>query len=115
MLTQNGLTKEKALSSGQAYLSVLDNDAANFNAALQKTRENEIEAPKAQIDANTKKISDLQAQIQQLNQDNMNINQDILKSDQRISSSKAGYEFELSNMKQTIQTNLNYIQQLIQQ
>lgn len=114
MLTANGLTKEKALSSGQSYLTVLDNDAANFSAALQKTRANEIDAPKSQIDANTKRISDLQAQIQQLNTDNMNINQEIIKSDQRIASSKAGYELELSNIKQAIQTNLNYIQQFIQ-
>ena len=114
MLTQNGLTKDKALSSGQSYITVLDNDAVEFNAALEKTRTNEIDAPKAQIETNTKKIADLQAQIQQLNTDNMNINQEIIKSEQRISSSKAGYEMELNNMKQAIQTNLNYIQQFIQ-
>ena len=114
MLTANGLTKEKALSSGQSYLTVLDNDASNFNASLQKVRSNEIDAPKTQIEQNTKRMSDLQAQIQQLNTDNMNINQKIIESEQRIATSKAGYEMELSNMKNAINENLNFISQFIQ-
>ena len=114
VLAASGLTKEKVLSSGQSYLTDLDNDAQKFNGSLQQVREQEVDGQKAQIEANNKKIQELSLQIQQLNTDNMTINQKVLESEQKINSSKAGYELELNNMKKTISDNLAYINQFIQ-
>ena len=64
MLSATGLTKDKALSSAQTYLTALDNDAANFATSLQQVKAQEVDGQRAQMDANTKQIQDLNLKIQ---------------------------------------------------
>ena len=113
-LSLNGLTKEKVNSSAKSYLSALDQDAANFNQSLEQKKSQDVDGQKQQIDANNKKIQDLTAQIQQLNNDNLAIQQKVFESEQKINSSKSGYELELNNVKNKINNDLIKFNQFIQ-
>jgi len=113
-LSLNGLTKDKVNSSAKSYLAALDQDAANFSQSLEQKRVQDVDSQKQQIDANNKKIQDLTAQIQQLNNDNLTIQQKVFESEQKINSSKSGYEFELNNVKDKINNDLIKFNQIIQ-
>ena len=114
VLAKNGLTKDKLLSSAENYITALDNDAQSFAGKLQQVRTNEIDAKKSKMEENLQKIQDLNAQIQQLQTENMSINQSVFESEQKLSSSQAGYNAELNNAKKVISDNINSIKTYLQ-
>ena len=105
-LAIQGLTKDKVNSTAKAYLSALDQDAANFNNSLEQKRNQDVDGQKQQVNTNNQKIQDLTSQIQKLNSDNNSITQKISESEGKISASKTGYDVELNNIKNKINNDL---------
>ena len=62
-LSVQGLDKAKLLSSANEYLTILDADAKNFNATIDATVNEKVQAKKIALDEKGKRIQDLTKEI----------------------------------------------------
>lgn len=92
VLKRTGLTKEKLLTTGQAYLNLIDRDLQGFENAYAQQYKNEVEGrerllqqKRTELQALTEKITALNAEIKNLseeisqNKDRLGQNRDLFR------------------------------------
>ena len=112
-LSVQGLDKEKLLSSANEYMTILDADAKNFNATIDATVNEKVQAKKIALDEKGKRIQDLTREITDLNNQMQLLTAEIKENEEKIKNSSGGYLVELENMKAKISNDITKINKYI--
>jgi hypothetical protein len=120
-LKVQGLTKTALLNSAQEYIKIIDNDAVQFNAAIDQKVVAEIEANKAKVENlrstiknKTDMILALQKEIEQHTQDIQTISSSIQDEESKLSIKINSYKTACESKKMAITTDIQKINSLIQ-
>jgi len=120
-LKVQGLTKTALLNSAQEYIKIIDNDTAQFNAAIDQKVVSEIEASKAKVESlrstiknKTDMILALQKEIEQHTQDIQTVSSSIQDEESKLSIKINSYKTACESKKMAITTDIQKINSLIQ-
>jgi hypothetical protein len=112
-LSVQGLDKIKLLQTAEAYLKILETDAANFNSTVDaalaekvQAKHQEMAQKEQRIEQLTREMSDLQNQIQLLQLE-------VKENEEKIESNTGGYKLAAGKMKQQITMDIEKIKQHI--
>ena len=112
-LNVQGLERNKLLETAEAYLKILETDAANFNstvdAALQEkvgAKQQEIIQKQERIEHLTREISDLHNQVKLLQAE-------VKENEEKIESNTGGYKANAENTRNQILLDIQKIKQHI--
>lgn len=112
-LSVQGLDKNKLLQTAEAYLKILETDAANFSSTVDaalaekvQAKQQEIVQKQQRIEQLTRELSDLQNQIQLLELE-------VKENEEKIESNTGGYKAAAAKMKQQIALDIERIKQHI--
>lgn len=112
-LNVQGLDKNKLLDTANAYLKILETDAANFNSTVDaalaekvKAKQEEIMVKQQRIEQLTSEISDMQHQVQLLQME-------VKENEEKIDSNTGSYKTCAEQRKQEILSDIEKIKQHI--
>jgi len=112
-LNVQGLDKHKLLETANAYLKILETDAASFNATVDATLVQKVRAKQQEIldkqqrmEQLAREISDLQHQVQLLHTE-------VKENEEKIESNSGGYKNASESMRQQIVLDVEKIKQHI--
>jgi hypothetical protein len=119
-LKVQGLTKAGLLNSAQEYIKIIDNDAVQFNAAIDQKVVAEIEANKAKVENlrnmiknKTDMILALQKEIEQHTQEIQVVSTAIQDDESKLSIKINSYRTACESKKMAITTDIQKINSLI--
>lgn len=111
-----GVTKEKLLKTAEHYKGVLNNEKAQFDAALEKQMLQRVKSKQDEVIKLKKQIEDYQLKIKQM-QDKIaefegivaNADEDIRASTEKIQSTSQNFEFTLKSILNEIDKDVDSI------
>jgi len=116
-----GLTKAGLLNSAQEYIKIIDNDAAQFNAAIDQKVVSGIEASKKNVEdlkktiqSKTEMIAALQNEIAQHTQEIQNSTLSIQEEENKLMVKISSYKIACDAKKSSITSDIQKINSLIQ-
>ncbi|MEI6948471.1 hypothetical protein V9K67_14855 [Paraflavisolibacter sp. H34] len=112
-LNVQGLNRQQLLSSADAYLQLLQGDAATFQATLDTAQQEKVFQKKAEIEAKGRRIEQLSQEITVLHQQLAALNNEIRESEEKLAASSAAYTAELHRIQSRIEQDLQKIRQHI--
>lgn len=111
-----GLTKDKLLKTADHYKGILNNEKAQFDAALEKqmqqrvkSKQDEVTKLKKQIDDYQLKIKQMQEKISEFEAIVANADQDIRTAMEKIQSTSQNFEFTLKSILNEIDKDVESI------
>jgi hypothetical protein len=114
-LQVQGLTKEKLLSTAEAYLHVLDTDAARFHSTVEAALQEKVHGKKAEAEEKSERIRTLSKEISLLQGQIVALQAEIRESEQKITGRAGDYTAESAARKQQISADMEKIKQYIHQ
>lgn len=111
---QLGVDKNSLLKSGQHYIEVLTQDENDFNADCVQYEKNEVSARETKIASIEATINDLNKQLVQLNQDHTTLYQELQQEKVKLESRKIAFHVTVENIRSTIKSNIDKISQYLQ-
>lgn len=108
------LTREKLLASAGHYLSVLQQDRADFERSLDEARRLKVTGRKSEIEKKGEEIRRLQEQIAALNREIAELNGAVQQDEARLAAEQAAYFQQSDSFRLRIQTGIGRINQYIQ-
>lgn len=112
-LTVQGLDKARLLSTAAQYLQVLETDASNFNNTIDATLQEKVVSKKGEIEEKSKRIQQLAEEITDLQNKMAVLQNEIKENEEKIQNNNSGYQAEMANMKNKIQSDIEKIKQHI--
>jgi hypothetical protein len=112
-LSVQGLDKTRLLSTAAQYLQVLETDASNFNSTIDVALHEKVVSKKQEIDEKSKRIQQLSQEIADLQNKITVLQNEIKENEEKIENNSSGYQTELTNMKNRIQSDIEKIKQHI--
>jgi hypothetical protein len=112
-LSVQGLDKVRLLSTATQYLQVLETDASNFNNTIDATLHEKVLSKKQEIEEKSKRIQQLSQEMADLQNKIAVLQNEIKENEEKIENNSAGYQRELVNMKNKIQSDMGKIKQHI--
>lgn len=111
-----GLTKDKLLKTADHYKGILNNEKAQFDAALEKqmqqrvkSKQDEVAKLKKQIEEYQLKIKQMQEKIAESESIVANADEDIRASMEKIQSTSQNFEFTLKSILNEIDKDVENI------
>lgn len=104
-----GLTKEKLLKTAEHYKGVLNQEKAQFDAALEKQIQQRVKSKQDEVAKLKKQIEDYQAKIQQMQAKIAEHEAIIGSADEDIRSSMEKIESTRENFETTLRSIVNEI------
>jgi uncharacterized protein YoxC len=112
-LSIQGLDKSKLIDTAGKYIEILEQDAKQFHATVDKALEDKVTAKKKEMDDKAKRIQDLTREINDLNNRIQILNNEIRENEEKINSNTGSYGVESQNMKARISRDIDKIKQYI--
>lgn len=112
-LSLQGLDKDKLLKTANQYLQVIDNDAKNFQATVDKALQEKVVGKKKEMEDKARRIQELAKEINDLNTKMEALTNDIRDNEEKIHSNSNTYKQESDNMKNKISQEIQKINQYI--
>jgi chromosome segregation ATPase len=112
-LSVQGLDKTRLLSTASQYLQLLETDASNFNNTIDATLYEKVVSKKGEIEEKSKRIQQLSQEIADLQNKIAVLQNEVKEDEEKIESNSSGYQTELANMKNKIQSEIEKIKQHI--
>ena len=112
-LSLQGLDKDKLLKTASQYLQVVDNDAKNFQATVDKALQEKVVGKKKEMEDKARRIQELAKEINDLNAKMESLTNDIRENEEKIHSNSNTYRQESDNMKNKIAQDVQKINQYI--
>jgi len=112
-LSAQGLDKTRLLSTAAQYLQVLETDASNFHNSIDATLHEKVVSKKGEIEEKSKRIQQLSQEITDLQNRIAVLQNEIKENEAKIENNSSGYQTELGNMKNKIQSDIEKIKQHI--
>lgn len=109
----NQLTKEKLLTSGAQYLSMLEADRSDFDKSLTAARQQKVQTRKEQADKKAQQIKSLQEQIATLNNEIIQLNTQAGEDEARLAAEQAAYCQQSDSFTQRIRNGIQAINQYL--
>lgn len=109
-LNVSGLSKDTLLNSAQQYVEILQQDKKKFQDAIAAKQQNEIGAKKAQIDALTKRIETLNAEIENCRGEINTLTQQTAEAEQVIRKNEGAYLAACETIIQKISSDIQKVQ-----
>jgi hypothetical protein len=91
-LQAQGLDKTRLLQSAKGYLGVLDKDALQFRNTVDIALQEKVQARKAELEANQRRIGELTQEIANLQERNSQLADEIGEQSAKLESNGAAYE-----------------------
>jgi FtsZ-binding cell division protein ZapB len=107
------VSKEKLMTTGNQYLSILQNDTLEFEQSLQNTLKAKVTDRRNTIDSKAQEIKKLQEKIAAINNEIIELNQQAAEDEARLAAENAAYHQQASEWQQKIKTGLEKINQYI--
>jgi hypothetical protein len=112
-LNVQGLDKQKLLSTAADYLTLLDDDAANFNSTVDEALQEKIVSKQKQMEEKSRKIQELSGEISDLHNKISLLKAEISENQEKMEANTTGYRTEGQNMRNRILSNVEKIEQHI--
>lgn len=112
-LSLQGLDKDKLLKTASQYLQVIDNDAKNFQATVDKALQEKVIGKKKEMEDKARRIQELAKEINDLNTKMEALTNDIRENEEKIHANSNTYRQESDNMKNKISQEIQKINQYI--
>jgi len=112
-LSTMGLTKEILNNSGHYYIKALDNELSSFLDQFGKVYKTEVLDKKDSIAAKQKQMVQLSQQINKLNEEIKKMNDEVQHDETILVMKKNSFQQAASEAQQTIQSELEKINQYI--
>lgn len=112
-LSLQGLDKDKLLKTASQYLQVIDNDAKNFQATVDKALQEKVIGKKKEMEDKARRIQELAKEINDLNTKMEALTNDIRENEEKIHANSNTYKQESDNMKSKISQEIQKINQYI--
>lgn len=112
-LSVQGLDKARLLSTASQYLQVLETDASNFNNTIDATLHEKVVSKKQEIEEKGRRIQQLSQEIADLQNKIAVLQNETKENEEKIENNSSGYQTELANMKNKIQSDIEKIKQHI--
>jgi chromosome segregation ATPase len=110
---QLGVDKANLLKSGQHYLDVLTQDERDFTQDCNEYDKKEIQAREARVSQIETMITDLAKQLTQLQNDHVTLKSELTEEKARLDSRKASFQVTLQNLRASIESNIQKINQYL--
>ncbi len=112
-LNVQGLDKTKLLSTAEAYLKILETDAANFSSTVDAALAEKVQAKQQDIANKQQRMEQLQREITDLQHQIQLLHTEVKENEEKIESNTGGYKMASENMKQQILLDMEKIKQHI--
>lgn len=103
------LTKEKLISTGNQYLSLLQNDTSEFEQSLQSTLKAKVTDRRNTIENKAQEIKKLQEKIAAINTEIVELNQKAAEDEARLAAENTAYHQQSAEWQQKIKSSLEKI------
>ena len=112
-LSVQGLDKLKLLQTAEAYLKILETDAANFNSTVDAALAEKVQAKQQEIVQKQQRIEQLKREMGDLKNQIQLLQLEVKENEEKIESNTGGYKVASENMKQQIALDIARIKQHI--
>lgn len=109
VLKRTGLSKEKLVSTGQAYLDVVDRDIKAFEDVYMDQYKTQVERKEQLLQQKAQELQTLTEKMEALNKDIKQMSQEILQSKDKLNANRNSFILAGENMKKEIQTELKKV------
>jgi hypothetical protein len=111
VLKRTGLTKEKLVSTGRQYLSLIEQDLKGFEQAYTQQYKTEVEGKEQLLQKKKEEAQALTEKIATLNEDVKRMSVEVAQSKDGLNRNKDSFILAGEHKKQEIQTELEKIDQ----
>lgn len=112
-LSVQGLDKTKLLETANAYLKILETDAANFNSTVDAALAEKVKAKQEEITAKHKRIEELAREIDDLKNKVQLLQMEVKESEEKIASNTGSYRACAESRKMEIQRDIEKIKEYV--
>lgn len=112
-LSVQGLDKTKLLETANAYLKILETDAANFNSTVDAALAEKVKAKQEEITAKHKRIEELKREIDDLQHKLQLLQMEVKENEEKIASNTGSYRVCAENRKMEIQRDIERIKEYV--
>nr|MBA2561366.1 hypothetical protein [Chitinophagaceae bacterium] len=111
VLKRTGLTKERLISTGQQYLSLIEHDLKGFNDVFMQQYKTDVEQKEMLLQKKAEELQALNGKIAALNKEIKQTSQEIIQSKDNLNSNKNSFILAGENKKTEIKAELQKINQ----
>lgn len=105
---KDGLTADTIVSTLQGLLAVLDQDKVSFQAALDAATKKEVDARKADIDAEAAHAKDLEEQLKESHLKQSSVSSELITAQGNIGSKAAQYQAAHDSRQAELQAQIDH-------
>lgn len=109
VLKRAGLTKEKLVTTGRAYINVIDKDINAFEAVYNEQYKIQVQQKEQLLQHKAQELQALTEKIESLNKEMKQLSQELSSSKERLGANKNSFVLSGENIKQEIETELKKI------
>lgn len=112
-LSVQGLDKTKLLETANAYLKILETDAANFNSTVDAALAEKVKAKQEDIMAKYKRIEELAREIDDLKNKVQLLQLEVKENEEKIESNTGSYRACAESRKAEIMRDIEKIKEYV--
>lgn len=112
-LSVQGLDKTKLLETANAYLKILETDAANFNSTVDAALAEKVKAKQEAITAKHKRIEELAREIDDLKNKVQLLQMEVKENEEKIASNTGSYRACAESRKMEIMKDIERIKEYV--
>lgn len=112
-LSVQGLDKTKLLETANAYLKILETDAANFNSTVDAALAEKVKAKQDEITAKHKRIEELAREIDDLKNKVQLLQMEVKENEEKIASNTGSYRACAESRKMEILRDIEKIKEYV--
>lgn len=112
-LSVQGLDKTKLLETANAYLKILETDAANFNSTVDAALAEKVKAKQEDITAKHKRIEELAREIDDLKNKVQLLQMEVKENEEKIASNTGSYRACAESRKAEIMRDIERIKEYV--
>lgn len=111
VLKRTGLTKEKLVTTGQAYIKIIENDLKAFENAYNQQYRSDVEQKEQLLQQKAQELQLLNEKILTLNQEMKQMSEEVIQGKEKLSANKNLFIAAGESKKKEIETELQKINQ----